>query len=126
MCRNKSPSKSRHFAAEVILWAMHWYLQVPISYRELALMQDNRGVSVDHTTLDRWIQAYTPALDERLRPHLRMARGSWRVNATCINVKGRWVPRCGKDAPQRTYLGMQFLAVISVEKNNYDSTTSRL
>lgn len=91
MCRNKSPSKGRHFAAEVILWAMHWYLQVPIIYRELALMQDNRGVSVDHTTLDRWIQAYAPALDERLRPHLWMATGSWRVNATCIKVKGRWV-----------------------------------
>ena len=40
----------------------------------------DRGVSVDHTTLFRWIQAYAPELDQRLRPHLRLTTGSWRVD----------------------------------------------
>src|SRR4028119_2438909 len=58
------------FPAEVILWAVRWYLQFPVSYRDLERMLADRGVSVDHTTLFRWIQAYAPELDQRPRPHL--------------------------------------------------------
>jgi hypothetical protein len=47
----------RHFASEVILWALRWYLAFPISYRDLASMLSDRGVVVDYTTLSRWIQA---------------------------------------------------------------------
>jgi transposase-like protein len=43
--------KGRQFIAEVILWAVRWYLQFPISYRDLELMLQDRGVSVDHTTI---------------------------------------------------------------------------
>lgn len=50
--------KGRHFAAEVILWALRWYSAFPVSYRDLALMLADRGVMVDHTTLFRWVQAY--------------------------------------------------------------------
>jgi transposase, IS6 family len=46
---------------------------------------------VDHTTLIRWIQAYAADLDKRIRPHLRMTNGSWRVNETYIRVKGEWL-----------------------------------
>ena len=44
----------------MILWAVHWYLMFPISYRALELMLADRGVDVDHTTVFRWIQAYQP------------------------------------------------------------------
>lgn len=87
----KSPFKGRQFTAEVILWAVRWYLQFPISYRDLERMLADRGVSVDHTTLYRWIQAYAPELDRRLRPHLRRTTGSWRVDETYVKVKGRWM-----------------------------------
>jgi IS6 family transposase len=46
----------RQFTAGVILWAVRWYLQFPISYRDLELMLQDRRVSVDHTTIFRWIQ----------------------------------------------------------------------
>ena len=91
MARSRQhPFKGRQFTAEVILWAVRWYLQFPISYRELERMLADRGVSVDHTTLYRWIQAYAPELDKRLRPHLRLTTGSWRVDETYLRVKGRW------------------------------------
>ena len=48
--------KGRQFTAEVILWAMRWYLMFPISYRDLELMLQDRGVWVDNTTLFRWTQ----------------------------------------------------------------------
>src|SRR4051812_8746962 len=74
--------KGRQFTAEVILWAVRWYLMFPISYRDPELMLQDRGVEVDHTTLFRWIQAYAPELEKRIRPHLRACNGSWRVDET--------------------------------------------
>src|SRR5215213_8671921 len=62
----------------------------PISYRDLALMLQDRGVAVDHTTIFRWIQAYAVELEKRIRPHLRPTNGSWRVDETYGKVKGRW------------------------------------
>ena len=88
---NKNPFKGRQFTAEIILWAVRCYLQFPISYRGLEHMLADRSVHVDHTTLFRWIQAYAPKLDKRIRPHLRMTNGSWRVDETYIRVKGQWV-----------------------------------
>jgi transposase, IS6 family len=87
----KNPFKGRQFTAEIILWAVRWYLQFSISYRDLERMFSDRGIQVDHTTLFRWIQAYAPELDKRIRPHLRMTNGSWRVDETYIRVKGEWV-----------------------------------
>jgi IS6 family transposase len=82
--------KGRHFASEVILWAVQWYLAFPISYRDLALMLPDCGVAVDHTTLFRWVQAYAAKLEQRVRRHLRRCTGSWRVDETYIKVKGVW------------------------------------
>jgi IS6 family transposase len=72
----------RQFAADVILWAVRWYLMFPISYRDLELMLHDRGVEVDHTTIFRWIQVYAEVLEKRIRP--------WRVDETYVRVKGRW------------------------------------
>jgi IS6 family transposase len=82
--------KGRQFTAEVILRAVRWYLMFPISYRDLALMLLDRGVEVDHSTIFRWIQAYAAELEKRIRPHLRLSNGSWRVDETYVRVKGRW------------------------------------
>src|ERR671921_1410332 len=82
--------KGRQFTAEVILWAVRWYLMFLISYRDLELMLQDRGVTVDHTTIFRWIQAYAAELEKRIRPQLRPSNGSWRVDETYVKVKGRW------------------------------------
>ena len=82
--------KGRQFAGEVILWAVRWYSIFPISYRDLELMLMDRGVAVDHTTIFRWIEAYAADLEKRIRSHLRLSNGSWRVDETYVKVKGRW------------------------------------
>ena len=84
--------KWRHFRGEIILWAVRWYCRYRISCRDLEEMLEERGVSVDHTTINRWLQAYAPEIERRLRWHCR--RGSlspsWRVDETYIKVKGKW------------------------------------
>jgi transposase-like protein len=87
----KNLFKGRQFTTEIILWAVRWYLQFLISYRDLERIFSDRGIQVDHTTLFRWIQAYAPELEKRIRPHLRMTNGSWRVDETYIRVNGEWV-----------------------------------
>ncbi|WP_052389876.1 IS6 family transposase [Belnapia moabensis] len=82
--------KGRQFTAEVILWAVRWYLMFPVSYRDLELMLQDRGVEISHTMIFRWIQAYAPELEKQLRPRLCRSNGSWRVDETYVRVKGRW------------------------------------
>jgi hypothetical protein len=49
-----------------------------------------RGLSVDHTTIFRWVQHYAPELDKRSRPHFKACNDSWRVDETYIKVKKVW------------------------------------
>src|SRR5688500_13288735 len=67
--------RSYRFPAEVILWAVRWYLQFPISYRDLERMLADRGVKVDHTTMYRWVQRFAPELEKPMRRHLRPCHG---------------------------------------------------
>ena len=64
----RNPFKWRHFEAEIILLCVRWYLRYALSYRDLEEMMLERGLSVDHTTLYRWVQHYAPELDKRCRP----------------------------------------------------------
>lgn len=49
-----------------------------------------RGVAVDHSTINRWVLRYAPELDKRVRPHLQPTNDSWRVDETYIQIKGEW------------------------------------
>ena len=82
--------KWRHFAPEVILCAVRWYLRYSLSYREVQELLTERGLEIDHTTVWRWVQRYAPELEERTRPHLKPTNKSWRVDETYVRIKGRW------------------------------------
>ena len=45
----------RHFRSEVIVLCVRWYLRYPLSYRNLEEMMTERGLSVDHSTIARWV-----------------------------------------------------------------------
>src|SRR5512132_3542133 len=80
----------RHFAGEIILWAVRWYCRYGISYRELEEMMGERGVIVDHTTVYRWTQRYAPELEKRSAWYRSRLSFSWRVDETYVRVKGCW------------------------------------
>ncbi|MBD2307803.1 IS6 family transposase [Chroococcidiopsis sp. FACHB-1243] len=86
----KYPFKRRHFESEIILLCVRWYLRYPLSYRNLEEIMSERGLSVDHTTIYRWVQRYAPELEKRCRLHLKLTNDSWRVDETYIKVKGKW------------------------------------
>jgi transposase-like protein len=86
--------KWRHYEGEIILQSVRWYLRYALSYRDLEEMLAERGLSVDHTTIFRWVQAYAPEIDQRSRPHLKPTNDSWRVDETYVKVKGVLPARC--------------------------------
>jgi transposase, IS6 family len=69
---------------------VRWYLRYVLSYRDLEEIMRERGLSLDHTTIYRWVQAYAPELEKRIRPHLRPTNDSYRVDETYIKIKGEW------------------------------------
>jgi transposase, IS6 family len=82
--------KWRHYESEIILLCVRWYLRYALSYRDLEEMMNERGLSVDHTTIYRWVQRYAPELEKRSRPHLRPTNDSYRVDETYVKIKGTW------------------------------------
>jgi transposase, IS6 family len=82
--------KGRHFQDEVIVLCVRWYLRYSLSYRDLEERMAERGLSVDHSTIARWVLHYAPILHQRMRRHLRPPNRSWRVDETYVRVAGRW------------------------------------
>ena len=71
--------KGSQFERDIILWGVRWYVAYPISYRQLEEMMQERGVEVDHSSLNRWVLKYTPALDKAFRQRKRSVGTSWRM-----------------------------------------------
>lgn len=82
----------RHFAGEIILWAVRCYCRYGISYRELEEMMAERGVTVDHTTLYRWTQRYAPELEKRSTWYRSRLSFSWRRRDLCASQGALEVP----------------------------------
>jgi transposase-like protein len=80
----------RHFQADMILCAVRWYLRYALSYRDGEEPIRAHGVGVDYTTVFRWVQRYTPELDQRCRPYLHATNDSYRVDETYIKIKKQW------------------------------------
>jgi transposase, IS6 family len=78
------------FPSGVILIAVRWYLRYGLSYRDLEELLAERGVEVDHVTLFRWVQRFTPVLVEAARPCRHAVGCNWFVDETYVKVCGTW------------------------------------
>ncbi|WJE55785.1 IS6 family transposase (plasmid) [Bacillus cereus] len=83
--------KWKHYQPDMILLNVRWYLRYNLSFRDLVEMMEERGLSIAHTTIMRWVHQYGPELDERVRRHLKTTNDSWRVDETYVKVKGQWM-----------------------------------
>jgi len=82
--------KGTHFVQDIILTCVRWYLAYPLSYRHVEELMQERGVSVDHSTVNRWVLKYNPQLEEAFHRRKRPVWMSWRMDETYIRVKGEW------------------------------------
>jgi putative transposase len=82
--------KSRHFDRSVILLC-RWYLAYNLSLRNLEEMMAERGISVDHTTVHKWVVRYAPELLQRFNLRKRGVSRRWHADETYIKVRGQWM-----------------------------------
>ena len=100
--RSKDDFKGRHFEASLILQAVAWYLRYPLSYRDIEELFRERGLVADHATLNRWVLAYAPLIERRLRSFRKPHCGS-------IRIGGRIMPH-GRDPDAGILASQDWLA----------------
>ena len=83
--------KWRQFEKEVIMLVVRWYVSYSLSYRDIEEMMLERGIKVDHSTINRWVIHYSPLLENEFRKTYKRKTGSsWRMDETYIKIKGVW------------------------------------
>jgi len=82
--------KGRHFEREIIVLCVRWYLRFKLSFRDLVEMMAERGLSLAHTTIMRWVQGFAPEFERCWNRFARQSGDSWRVDETYIKIRGVW------------------------------------
>jgi putative transposase len=82
--------KGTHFPQDIILMGVRWYLAYPLRYRHVEELLEERGVPIDHATIQRWVVKDSPQLEEAFHRRKRPVWVSWRMDETYIKVKGQW------------------------------------
>jgi putative transposase len=83
-------SKGAHFVRDILLTCVRWYVVYPLSYRHVEELMQERGISVDHATINRWVLKYAPQLEAAFHCRKRPVWLSWRMDETYIKIKGQW------------------------------------
>ena len=82
--------KGAHFPKDIILMGVRWYVAYPLSYRHIEELMEERGVEVDHSTIQRWVVKYSPPLEEAFHRRKQPVWVSWRMDETYLKIKGQW------------------------------------
>jgi transposase-like protein len=81
----------RHFDRDIIVLCVRWYLRYKLSLRDLVEMMAERGLSLAHTTIMRWVKRFTPEFVKRWSRFAVPTGRSWRVDETYLKIRGKWV-----------------------------------
>ena len=82
--------KERGLRSHVIVLAVRWYLPYGLSYRDVEDLLAERGIEVDHVTIYRWVQRFTPLLVDAARPCRHVVGDRWFVDETYVKAAGVW------------------------------------
>jgi putative transposase len=82
--------KGAHFPQDIILTCVRWYVAYPLSSRQVEELMQERGVAVDHATVNRWVLKYSPPLEAAFHRRKRPVWLSWRMDETYLKVRGHW------------------------------------
>ena len=82
--------KRLHYPVDVIAQCVRWYLAYSLSLRNLEEMMAERGISVDHSTLHRWILKITPIFNKLVLRYKKPVQQFWHIDETYIKIKGTW------------------------------------
>ena len=78
------------FPREVISVAVRWYVRYGLSYRDVEELLAERGITVDHVTIYRWVQRFTPEFAEAARACRHVPADRWFAGETYLQITGQW------------------------------------
>lgn len=79
-----------YFEEKIIRVCVSWYLQYPLSYRQIEAMLLDRGLEVHHSTLNRWVTKFTPVIRRGLKDKKPLNTSKWTMEEEHVKIKGRW------------------------------------
>ncbi len=124
--RSKQDFKGRHYEATLILQAVSWYLRYPLSYRDIEELFLERGLEVDHSTFNRWVLAYAPLIERRLRSFRKPHCGPVRIDETYIKIRGQWRYLYPPRRPQRPPASCNHCSATAPRGFGSDATCARV
>ena len=80
--------KGRHFPKDMILMSVRWKLAYPLSYRSIEELMEERGATVDYSTVQKWVVHYAPQLEHSFRKKKKPVGSSWRMDEPYVKVMG--------------------------------------
>src|SRR5215475_607763 len=83
--------RKRWFEPTVIVTCVRWYLRFSLSLRDIKELMAERGLSVDHTSVWRWTQAYGPEVYRRLKGQVKRKSSTWHMDETFVRIAGKWM-----------------------------------
>ncbi len=83
--------KGKQFLKSIILMAVRWYLAYSLSYRDIEELLSERGLRIDHATVNRWVIEYSPQLFDKFKTKKKSVGNSWYMDETYVKVKGTWM-----------------------------------
>ena len=83
--------KGKHFLKPVIMMAVRWYVAYALSYRDIEELLLERGLKIDHSTVNRWVMEYSPQLADVFKSKKKPVGSSWRADETYVKIKGVWM-----------------------------------
>ena len=86
----EKPFKWKHFKSDVILRMVRWCSRYALTYRDLKEIACEHGLSIERSTLCRWVHEYAPEINKRIRLHLKTSNDSWKLDETRPKIKGKW------------------------------------
>jgi putative transposase len=81
--------KGAHFLQDIMLTGVRWYVAYPLSYRHVEELMEERGVSVDHATIQRWVVKYSPLLEAAFHCRKHLVWVSWRMDEVFLTINGK-------------------------------------
>lgn len=90
MKHNSKLFKWKHFSGMIIMWLVRWYGRYALSYNDLREIAAERGLTINRSTICRWVHEYGRLLAKLIKPYLKATGESWKLDETYIKIKGIW------------------------------------
>jgi len=83
-------TKGSWYPSEIIVDSIYLKLRFTLSYRDIEELLKDRGINLDHATVQRWVVKYSPQIEKAFHKKKQKVGKSWRMDETSMKIRGEW------------------------------------